>query len=87
MKDFVKNLEVIFESKAILLQKISSGHQNESSASGLCWLVCKDVGLLLVQDSTQYFDRICNPCGRKICNLGQFYQFIKAAVIYGKYPG
>ena len=73
-------MEVIFESKAILLQKISSDHQNESSASGLCWLVCKEVGLPLVQDSTQYFDRICNSCGRKICNLGQFYQFIKAAI-------
>ena len=30
------NLEAILESKAILLQKISSGHQNERSASGFC---------------------------------------------------
>ena len=53
MNDFVKViLEVFFESKAILLQKISLGQQNESSASGLCWLVCKEVGLPLVQDST-----------------------------------
>ena len=81
MNDYVKViLEVFFESKAILLQKISLGQQNESSASRLCWLVCKEVGLLLVQDSTQYFDRVCNPCGRWICNLGQFYQFIKAAI-------
>ena len=28
----------------------------------------------------QYSDRVCNPCGRKIHNLDQFYQFIKAAI-------
>ena len=28
----------------------------------------------------QYSDRVCNPCGRKIRNFGQFYQFIRAAI-------
>ena len=27
----------------------------------------------------QYSDRVCNPCGRKIRILGQFYHFIKTA--------
>ena len=43
--------------------------------------ICKEVGLPLVQDSMQYSDRVCNPCGWRICNLGQLYQFIKAAII------
>ena len=28
----------------------------------------------------QYSDRVCNPCGWKIRNLGQFYRFIKAVI-------
>ena len=28
--------------------------------------ICKEVGLPLVEDSMQYSDRVCNPCGRKI---------------------
>ena len=28
----------------------------------------------------QHSDRVCNACGRKIRNLGQSYQFIKAAI-------
>ena len=42
--------------------------------------ICKEVGLPLVQDSRQYSDRVCNPCGRKIRNLGQLYQLIRPAV-------
>lgn len=32
----------------------------------------------LIQDSQVFSDRVCNPCGRKIRNLGQLYQFVKA---------
>ena len=42
--------------------------------------ICKEVGLPLVQDSRQYSDRVCNPCGRKIRNLGQLYQLIRPAI-------
>ena len=42
--------------------------------------VCKEVGLSLVQDSKQYPDWVCNPSGWNIHNLGQFYQFTKAAI-------
>ena len=31
--------------------------------------ICKEVGLPLVEDSMQYSDRVCNPCGRNIHNL------------------
>ena len=41
--------------------------------------VCRQVGLPLTQDSSKYSDRVCNPCGRKIRNLGQLYQFVKKA--------
>ena len=73
------SLEAILESKAIPLQKICSGHQNERIAVGLCQpkfvkkLDCRFFQLM------QYSDRVCNPCGRKVRNLGQFYQFIKTA--------
>ena len=43
--------------------------------------ICKEVRLSFVH-STQYSDRVCNACGRKIRNLGQLYQFIKAAITY-----
>ena len=39
--------------------------------------ICKEVGLPFVH-FMQYSDRFCNPCGRNIRHLGQFYQFIKA---------
>ena len=42
--------------------------------------ICKEVGLPLVQDSRQYSDRVCNPCGRKIRNLGQLYQLIRSVI-------
>ena len=71
------NLEAILESKAILLQKICSGHQNERIALRLCQP--KFVKNLPFVHFIQYSDRVCNPCGRKIRNLGQFYQFIEAA--------
>ena len=32
-----------------------------------------------MQDSLRFPDRVCNPCGRKIRNLGQLYEFVKAA--------
>ncbi|XP_068712213.1 uncharacterized protein [Montipora foliosa] len=40
--------------------------------------ICRQVGLELIQDSQVFSDRVCNPCGRKIRNLGQLYQFVKA---------
>ena len=43
--------------------------------------ICRQVGLPLTQESSKYSDRICNPCGRKIRNLGQLYQFVKRAAI------
>ena len=40
--------------------------------------ICKEVGLPFFH-FMQYSYWFCNPCGRKIRNLGQFYQFIKTA--------
>ena len=37
------------------------------------------VGFSLVQDSSRFSDSVCNPCGRKIRNLGQLYHFVKNA--------
>ena len=77
------NLEAILESKAILLQKICSGHQNERIALRLCQpkfvekLDCRFFFFFF--HFMQYSYRVCNPCCRKIRNLGQFYQFIKTA--------
>ena len=35
--------------------------------------IFRQVGFPLVQDSSRFSDRVCNPCGRKIRNLGQLY--------------
>ena len=32
-----------------------------------------------MQDSLRFSDRVCNPCGRKIRNLGQLFHFVKNA--------
>ena len=40
--------------------------------------ICKEVGWPFFH-FMQYSYWFCNPCGRKIRNLGQFYQFIKTA--------
>ena len=41
--------------------------------------ICNEVGLPFFH-FMQLSDRVCNPCGRKIRNLGQSYQFIKPAI-------
>ena len=41
--------------------------------------IVRQVGFSLVQDSSRFSDRVCNPCGRKIRNLGQLYHFVKSA--------
>ena len=38
--------------------------------------ICSQVGLDIVRDP-QCSDRVCNPCGRKIRNLGQLFEFVK----------
>ena len=76
------NLEAILESKAILLQKICSGHQNERIPLRLCqpkFVKKLDCRFFFFFHFMQYSYRVCNPCCRKIRNLGQFYQFIKTA--------
>ena len=40
--------------------------------------ICIEVGLPFVH-FMQYSDPVCNPCGRKIRILSQFYHFIKTA--------
>ena len=74
------NLEAILESKAILLQKICSSHQNERIALGLCQpKFVKKLDCRFFISCREHSDWVCNPCGRKIRNLEQFYQFIKTA--------
>lgn len=41
--------------------------------------ICRQVGLPLTQESSKYSDRVCNPCGCKIRNLGRLYQFVQRA--------
>ena len=38
--------------------------------------VCKEIGLHLVHNNSEYSDRCCNLCARKVRNLGQLYAFI-----------
>ena len=41
--------------------------------------IFRQVGFSLEQDSSRFSDRVCNPCGRKIRNLGQLYHFVMNA--------
>ena len=80
---FRLHLEAILESKALLFSSANLFRPSEQEECFWVMLakICKEVGLLLVQDSMQYSDRVCNPCGWRIWNLGQLYHFIKAAII------
>ena len=43
--------------------------------------VCKQVGLVLLEDSQEYSDRVCNPCARKILTLGNLFEIVKTATL------
>ena len=74
------NLEAILESKVILLQKICSGHQNKRSALRLCHPKFeKKLDRRLFFSCNILIGSVTHVVG-KFCNLGQLYQFIKAAI-------
>ena len=43
--------------------------------------VCKQVGLVLLEDPQEYSDRVCNSCARKILTLGNLFQIVKTATL------
>ena len=43
--------------------------------------VYKQVGLVLLEDSQEYSDRVCNSCARKILTLGNLFEIVKTATL------
>ena len=43
--------------------------------------VCKQVGLVLLEDPQEYSDRVCNSCARKILTLGNLFEIVKTATL------
>ena len=43
--------------------------------------VCKQVGLVLLEDSQEYSYHVCNPCARKILTLGNLFEIVKTATL------
>ena len=43
--------------------------------------VCKQVGLILLEDSQEYCDRVRNPCAQKILTLGNLFEIVKTATL------
>ena len=43
--------------------------------------VCKQVGLVLLEDPQEYSDRVCNSCARKIQTLGNLFEIVKTATL------
>ena len=43
--------------------------------------VCKQVGLVLLEASQEYSDRVCNSCARKILTLGNLFEIVKTATL------
>ena len=67
-------------SKATIHQKIFSKPRNGKGYFGaVLSKIVRQVGFSLVQDSSRFLDRVCNPCGRKIRKLDQLYYFVKNA--------
>ena len=48
--------------------------------------IFRQVGFSLVQDSSRSSNRVCNPCGRRTRNLGQWYHFVENATVTTSYP-
>ena len=48
--------------------------------------IVRQVGFSLMQDGSRFSDHVCNPCGRKIRNLGQLYHFVKNATTMKSTP-
>lgn len=58
-------------------QKIYSEQWREVNAYGVILSdVCARTGIKLIQNNEQLSERCCNPCARKVRNLGQLHAFI-----------
>ena len=42
--------------------------------------ICRAVGVEVVESSQLYSDRVCNPCARKIRNLGTLFELIRNTI-------
>ena len=42
--------------------------------------ICRAVGVEVVKNSQLYSDRVCNPCARKIRNLGTLFELIRNTI-------
>ena len=42
--------------------------------------ICRAVGVEVVENSQLYSDRVCNPCARKIRNLGTLFELIRNTI-------
>ena len=66
---------------AMSRQKIFSNHQNEKIHEEKSLPdTCRAVGVEVVYDSELFSDRLCNPCARKITNLGTLYQLVQSSM-------
>ena len=59
----------------------SNRHSAEDSFGIVLADVCKQVGLVLLEDPQEYSDRVCNSCARKILTLGNLFEIVKTATL------
>ena len=43
--------------------------------------ICKQVGLVLLEDPQEYSDRVCNSCAQKILTLGNLFEIAKTTTL------
>jgi hypothetical protein len=55
--------------------------QRKDSLGVILAEICKDVGIPVERDNSKYSDKVCNPCARKIRNLGNLYHFVKGSIV------
>ena len=61
--------------------KIFKPSQHKDSFGTVLADVCKQVGLVLLEDSQEYSYHVCNPCARKILTLGNLFEIVKTAML------
>ena len=64
---------------SISFENIYKPSERKDSLGVVLANVCRDVGIPIPKDSSKS-NKVCNPCGRKIRNLGTLYDFVRGRV-------
>lgn len=72
--------KVQFGNSSISSENLFKPSQRKGSYGTILANICRLVGVEVVANAKLYSDRVCNPCARKIRNLGSLFELINTAI-------